>query len=372
MELAALLDQMQADNSLTRIATNPAVQFGTPTRRYIGAEILPERQVTANDYTERQIRFRTVIANHGSRYSPSQKKNGKMLGQFRVTLSDSNIADDFDSALYDQLLLTLAPLTGSLNASVPGMNAVAQVERWIDRGINLPMVELNELMRWQALVDKTVKLRGDGGYTEDIDYPKYDDLSFAAADWANPAVDPWTDFNKMVNAFAARGVTVRRIVMGRQAFSVMQANALVRARTGHAVLSATGQIKGTIGMATLAQVNASLSQDGLPPIELYDLQYRTQTGGDYFLRRDVMVFIGTTDLSEEIDLGDGQNVESIEGTLGYMAIGRGTGRATPGRYIRVEAKEALPPSLAAEGWQTSLPVIQEPEAVGIIHTIPGT
>lgn len=371
MELSALLDQLQADSSLVRIASDPSVQFGTASRRYLGATILPERPVTANDYMERQIRYRTVIANAGSRYSPSQKKNGKLVGAFRVTLSDSNIADDFDSELYDQLILMLNPLTGSLNQSLPGMQAVAQVERWIDRGINLPLVELNELMRWQALVDKKVKLRGDNGYEEDINYPKYADLSFASADWADPAIDPWNDFNKMMTAMATRGVTIRRVIMGRQALSIMQKNANVRARTGHAVLSSTGQIKGTIGMATLAQINAALAQDGLPPIELYDLQYRTQTGGDYFLRRDVMVFIGTSDLSEEIDLGEGQ-VETIENTLGYCAVGRGAGRATAGRYIRVENKEALPPSLAAEGWQTSLPVILEPECVGVIHTIPGT
>lgn len=371
MELAALLDQMQADNSLVRIASNPTVQFGSANRRYLGAEILPERTVTVNAFRETQIRYRTVIANAGSRYSPSQKKNGKLVGHFDVILSDSNIADDFDAALYDQLILMLSGLTGSLRESVPGMTAVANVERWIDRGINLPLVELNELMRWQALVDKKVKLRGDNGYTEDVNYPEYAELSFAAAAWNDDNVDPWDDITKMINAMAARGVTIRRIVMGRQALTVFQKNAKVRARTGHAILTATGQIRGTIGNASLAQINTALSQDGLPPIELYDLQYRTQTGGDYFLRRDVMVFVGATDNTETIDLGDGQ-FETLEGTLGYMAVGRGAGRAAPGRYIRMEAKEALPPSLNAEGWQTSIPVIQEPECVGVIHTIPGT
>jgi hypothetical protein len=148
------------------------VQFGTANRRYLGAEILPERTVTLNAYRERQIRFRTVVANHGSRYSPSQIKNGKMVGQFDVTLSDMNIADDvrFGAVRPADLLAHERPLRVARD-SVPGMNAVAQVERWVDRGINLPMVELNEVMRWQALVDKTVKLRGDNGFTEDVNYP---------------------------------------------------------------------------------------------------------------------------------------------------------------------------------------------------------
>lgn len=368
MELAALLDQMQADGTVVRIASNAAVQFGTANRRYLGAEILPERTVTVNAYRENQIRFRTVVANHGSRYSPSQMKNGKIVGHFDVVLSNMSIADDFDSALYDQILLALAPVQGSVRESVPAMNAVAQVERWIDRGINLPMVELNEVMRWQAIVDRVVKLRGDNGFTEDVNYPSYPELTFAAGDWTDDNIDPWDNITTMVNAMAARGVTVRRIVMGRQALTVMQKNAKVRARTGHVVMSTTGQIRGTIGMSNLRQINEALAGDGLPPIELYDLQYRTQTGGDYFLRRDVMVFIGSTDGSESIDLGDGQ-VETLDGTLGYVAVGRGAGRATPGRYIRVEAKEALPPSLFAEGWQASMPVIQEPEAIGILTGI---
>lgn len=369
MELAALLDQMQADSSLVRIASDPRVQFGTANRRYLGAEILPERTVTLNAFRESQIRFRTVVANHGSRYSPSQMKNGKLVGHFDVVLSNSNIADDFDSALYDSILLAIAGVgAGSVRDSVPAMNAVAQVERWIDRGINLPMVELNEVMRWQAIVDRVVKLRGDGGFEEDVNYPTYPELTFNAIDWTNAANDPWDDFNKMMDAMAARGVTIRRIITGRRVLSILSKNEKVRTRTGHVVLSSTGQIRGTIGNADLASINQALSRDGLPPFELYDLQYRTQTGGDFFLKRDVMVFVGATDNSETIDLGDGQ-AETLDGTVGYTAVGRGAGRAVPGRYIRVEAKEALPPSLFAEGWQTSLPVIQEPEAIGVIKAI---
>lgn len=370
MELAALLDQMQADNSLVNIASDPRVQFGTANRRYLGAEVLPERTVTLNAYRENQIRFRTVVANHGSRYSPSQMKNGKIAGHFDVVLSNNNIADDFDSALYDQLLLAIAGQSGSVRDSVPAMNAVAQVERWIDRGINLPMVELNEVMRWQAIVDRVVKLRGDNGFSEDVNYPSYPELTFDAIDWTNNANDPWDDLNKMIDAMAARGVSIRRIITGRKVVSILAKNEKVRTRTGHVVVSATGQIRGTIGNADLASINSALQRDGLPPFELYDLQYRTQTGGDFFLKRNVMVFVGATDQSETIDLGDGQ-IETLDGTLGYMAIGRGTGRAVPGRYIRVEAKEALPPSLFAEGWQASMPVIQEPEAIGVIKAIGG-
>ncbi len=370
MELAALLDQIQSDGSLHRIATSPAVQFGTANRRYLGAEILPERTVTVNAYRETQIKYRTVIANHNSRYSPSTRKNGKLIGHFDVVLSDSSISDEFSSADYDALIMAIAPLSGPIDANMPAMSAIAQLERWVDTAINLPLVELNEVMRWQAIVNKSVKLRGDNGYTEDVAYPSFPELSINALDWTSADVDPWDDITTIVQAMAVRGVTPKRIIMGRQALAVMQKNVKVRARTGRVVVSTTGQIRGTTGLSNLAEINQALAGDGLPPIELYDLQYQTQTGGDFFLNRKSMVFIGATESSAVIDLGNGQ-YETIDGTLGYMAVGRPTGRATAGRYIRIAANDELPPSIAAESWQTSMPVIQEPESIGVINLIGG-
>lgn len=372
MEIAALLDQMQTDGTLHRIATDPAVQFGTGTRRYIGAEILPERQVTVNQFREVKINYRTVVANHGDRYSPAQRKSGKFVGHFDVVLSDSDIADEFTGAEYDALLQLITPISGPIDASVQGMAAVGQLNRWVDKGINLPLVELNEKMRWQALVSKKVSLLGDNGYKEDINYPKYADLTFAATDWTNDANDPWDDIFKMMSAFALRGVTVQRIVTGLQVVQIMAKNAKVRARAGH-IAVVNGTVTNVQGFATLAAMNQALQADGLPPFETYDLQYRTQTGSKYFLDRDTMVFVGASENEEMIDLGDGQ-FETIEGTLGYTAVGRGVGQSSPGRYLRVEAKEDKPPRVDAQGWQTSLPVITEPELVGVITGIkkPGT
>jgi hypothetical protein len=372
MEIAALLDQIQADGTLHRIATDPAVQFGTGTRRYIGAEILPERQVTVNMFRETKVSYRTVLANHGDRYSPAQKKNGKFVGHFDVILSDSDIADEFTGAEYDALIQLITPLTGPIDAAVQGMAAVGQLNRWMDKGINLPMVELNEKMRWQALVNKQVNLRGDNGYKEDINYPKFADLTITAQNWTDDTIDPWDDVFAIMQAFALRGVTIRRIVAGLQVVQIMAKNAKVRARAGH-ITVLNGEVTSNLGFATLAQMNQALTSDGLPAIETYDLQYRTQTGSGYFLPRDVMVFVGTSDNEEAIDLGDGQ-FETIEGTLGYLAVGRGVGQSAPGRRLRMEAFDDKPPRVTGQGWQSSLPVITEPELIGIIKGIkkPGT
>ena len=44
-------------------------------------------------------------------------------------------------------------------------------------------------------------------------------------------------------------------------------------------------------------------------------------------------------------------------------------QAAPGRVIRSEAFESKPPRIEAEGWQTSLPVVTDPEAVAVIESI---
>lgn len=369
MEIAALLDQMQSDGTLHRIATDPAVQFGSGARRYIGAEILPERQVNVNMYREQKISYRTVVANHGNRYSPAQRKGSKFIGHFDVILSDSDIADEFTAQEYDTLLQMITPVVGPIDASVQGMAAVGQLARWMDRGINLPLVELNEKMRWQALVNKQVQCRGDNGFKEDINYPSFADLTITASNWIDPTIDPWDDIFKLQQAFAARGVTIKRIITSLQATAVMAKNAKVRARAG-SITVLSGNVTSLQGFATLAQMNAALTADGLPPMETYNLQYRTQTGSKYFLPPDNMVFIGGSDLDETIDLGEGQ-FETIEGTLGYMAVGRGVGQASPGRYLRMKAEDDKPPRVDGQGWQTSLPVLTEPELVGLIKTIPG-
>lgn len=367
MELNALLDQLQSDGTLHRIATNVTSQFGTVRRSYVGATILPERLVTVNQYRETKISYRSVIANNGSRYSPAQKKNGKLVGHFDVILADSDIADDFTGADYDVLIQMLTPVVGPLNASMPAMDASDQIQRWIDAAISVPLIELNEKQRWEAMVNKSVQLHGDNGYEETIQYPAYADLSINAADWTDPTVDPLDDIFKIVTAMSSRGTSVSRIIMGLPAIILMMGNAKMKARTGNVVV-VNGTLTGVNGLVDVSSLNTQLGRFGLPAIEQYDLQYRTQTGAGFFLPRDAMVFVGASDSEERIDLGDGQ-YETIEGTLGYQAVGRGVGRSAPGRFVLVETKNDKPPRIEAQGWQTSLPVITEPELIGVVKAI---
>jgi hypothetical protein len=360
MDIAALVASIMADGTVPTLASNPAAQFGVAPRAYLGATLLPERTVPENAYREDGIRYRTVIANSGTRYSPAQKKGADIIGSFLVELGNSDIAREFTSRDYDALIRMLM--------SRPTMDAAVTLTRWLDT-VNLGLVELNEKQRWDAIVDASVVRTGDNAYTETVTYSNpASHRAAAGGTWSSDAYDPFTDILAMADLLASKGYTVGRIITSRPIVSILSGNDKVKARTGVATINASGQITATAGRASLDAINAALSRDDLPPIETYNLQYRTQTGTGYFLKRDVFLMVATTGRDETLDMGDGEPLV-VNDTLGYSAIGRAAGQAAPGRVLRAEAKQDKPPRIEAEAWQTSLPVVTEPEAITVIHTI---
>ena len=360
-DIASLVRTLMDDGSVRALAMNPQAQFGIAPRRYIGAELLPERRVEENAYREDAIRYRTVIANDGTRYSPSQKKAGEIVGSFLVELGESDIAREFTARDYDALLRLLGR-----NLS---MDAAVTLVNWLDRTVNLALAEKNELQRWQAIVSASVTRSGDNDYTETVDYSNpANHRAAAGGTWSSDSYDPFTDILAMADLLEGKGYTVGRIITGRTVLSTLAGNDKVKARTGVATINASGQITATAGRATRDAINMALERDGLPPIETYDLQYRTQTGSGYLLSRAALVLVARTGRAEPIALGDPPDPTTHD-TLGYTAVGRAAGQATPGRVLRMEPKEDKPPRIEAEGWQTSLPVITEPEAIAVINSI---
>lgn len=358
--LATLIADMQRDGSIATIASNPAAQFGRTGRTYLGASLLPERMVPENAYREESIRYRTVIANDGTRYSPTQLKEGDLLGSFLVELGESDIAREFTGQHYDALLRLLG--------TNQTMEAAAAVTRWLDTTVNLALVEKNEVQRWQALVDASVVRAGDNAYSETVAYsnPAGHRAAQSAA-WSTDTTDIFGDIFTMADLLASKGYTVNRMITSRNVLSIMAGNNTVKTRTGIAVVNTSGQITSAVGRATADAINGILQADGLPPIEQYNLQYRTQTGDEYFLKRDVFVLIATTGQDQTLDFGDSE--ELFPNTLGYTAIGRPAGQSGPGRVINAFPKEDKPPRIEAEGYMTSLPVVLNPEAICVITGI---
>lgn len=358
-DIASLVRDLMTDGSVVTVANNPAAQFGMGDRAYLGPTLLPERNQAQNAYRETDIRYRTVIANAGARYSPAQKKGSQMIGSMMVELGTSDITTEFDSHAYDALIKVVGNVT---------MEAAANLIRWLDTTINMALVEYNEVQRWQAIVGALVQRRGDNGYTEDVVYPNPAGHRVTAGGvWSNNSYDPFADILAGTEFLEGKGFTVNRIITGRQVLSKLSNNNNVKTRTGVATISATGQITATAGRASRDSINGVLGADGLPPIELYNLQYRTQTGSAFFLPRDAFVMLCTTGRNMDVDVGDAQI--AIPDALGYVGVGLATGQSVPGRKLRMEAKEDKPPRIIGEGWQESLPVIQDPEAIFVISGI---
>lgn len=368
-DIRTLVYNLNRFGDLNLIARDPRTQFGTPARRYIGPELLPNRTVPFNDYIEELIRYRTIIANAGTRYSPVQKKGGALFGTFQVHLADSDKGAELTGADYDGLLRILGNTSDS-------MQAVAQIVNFVDSSINIPLEEWNERARWQCIENALVLLRGDNGYSEDVSYPNpAGQRANAGGTWSDDTYDPFDDVFAMANLAASIGYSITRIITSRRVMSIMGNNAKVQARTGRIILPVgSGGVGIAAARASIGAIGQALSADGMPVPELYDLRYRTETGDARFMSDTVMVLIAETGRDPGLDLGDlailaPEILDRLGNTVGYTAIGRAAGQGTPGRFIRSEFFEDKPPRVWAEGWQTSLPVVTEPNAIFVIKAI---
>jgi hypothetical protein len=361
VDIATLIDKIKREGRYRTIATNPRAQFGTPNRRYKGAELLPEQTVPDNAYRETAIRYRTIVANDGTRYSPTQLKGGEMVGDFLVELAESDIKREFTAREYDALIAYL--MRGD------DMEALLAVTDWLDITVNLALAEKNEVMRWQAIEKAVVERRGFNNFHEDVAISNpTGHRVVAAGTWSNDTYDPFQDIYAVAQVLIDKGYMVSRMITSRRVVNILSGNAKVAQRSGRLIVSAGGNAQLTGDRATLTSINAALSAEDLPPLETYDLQYRTETGFKRFISNDVLIFIATTGRDVEIDLGDDEPM-FLPNTLGYTGIGRPAGQSQPGRVIRSELHESKPPRIEGEGWQTSFPVILDPEAVAVIKTI---
>ena len=373
MDVRGLVEYMVQNQNFARVINNPLAQFGPVNRPYLGPSLLPEKEVPENAYVEEAIKYRTQLANDGTRYSPVQKKGGILTGSFQVILGDSDIGSEFTGADYDALIRLIEQATGA--QGVPGggvdrptMLAIANLTMWADATLTLPLREKLELQRWQSIVNAQVIRSGDNNYTETVNYPNPPGHRVAAAGlWSNNNYDPWTDITTGAEYMAGLGYTINRIITSTPIRTKLSNNQQIKLRAGRISVVAS-VVSGIPGRVTKAELDELLQGDGLPAIELYDLQYRTQNSTGRFLPSNVVVMVATTGRDMSIDLGDLQPLV-VQDTLGYTAIGRTAGQSAPGRKTLVTPYENKPPRIEGEAWQTALPVITEPEAIYVITNI---
>lgn len=363
-DIGALVDRLFADGEVDNIRLNRTTQFGTPTRAYLGATLLPEREVDANEYTEDEIRFRTIIAVDGDRYSPAQiRDGGSIVRSMKVSLGNSDIARHLTARDYEALMKLLGRQAD--------VEAMARVIRWADITLNLPLVELNEVQRWQCIINAQVVRRGDNNFQETVYYPNPPGSRVnVAGTWSDPTYDPWPDITGQAQKMQEAGFIVNRIITSRKVISILAANPLVAQRAGAQPLvinDAGAVVRLPVQLVSRDMLNNLASRDGLPGFETYDLSYNTQVGTARFMPDTVMVMVCTTGREEEI--ATEREILLVPETLGYTAIGLAVGQPDAGRVVHMEAYTNKPPRIEGEAWQTSLPVLQDPEALAVLKNI---
>lgn len=364
MDIKTLLEKAQPD--ILTVMGNPLAQLGPKDKPFLGLQLMPERLVDENQYTETRINYKTFVANHGTKYSPVQIKGGAFVGEFDVKLRSSDIGSELKAQEYDAIIKILKQYTGGDIS----MQAVASLLRWVDKSIVQPLTVVNEKMVWECIVDALVLLRGDDGFSEDVAISNPTGHRVAALGaWSSDAYDPMDDIYAQAEFLAAKGMQVKRIIAGTPVITKLLKNAKIQAASGGFItVDGGGAIVGAQNRLTDERLNSFFAQNNLPAIEKYDKTYNTQTGSANFLKRDVFVMIAETDNTEEIQVADGDTI-TIDNTLGYVGVGTNAGESKPGKKIITEAFDRKPPRIEGEGSQESFPVNQNPEAVSVIHSI---
>ena len=371
MELQTLVDYLIKDDTFKGIITNRFAQFGIPEQRaYLGATLFPEKTdiPITNQFRESFIRYRSPIANASTRYSPPQFKGGTLVGSMLIELTESDIASEFDAGEYDTLINLLVTVPNNAPVEDVPEQALLIVLNWFDKTITRPLVEYNEKMIWDCLVDAQVVGKGDNGFQITIDYLNNSGQRVqAGGNWSDPTYDPFPDIIAMVTSMTDAGFKVSRLIASTKVATALQGNPKIAARIG--ILNITSSVvAGLPGYVSFDALNNLFAANSLPPIEKYDLQFQTQTGTGRFLKEDVLVMIPSTDRDVEI-LSPDAAVWQLNGTLGYVGVGRPTNRNENGRAFTVKYEDGKAAPVTATGWQTSLPVNMFPDGIRVITDV---
>ena len=375
MEILEFYRKLENDGYFARMMLSPNTQFGTDSEPFLGATLLPEILKEENAYSEDQIRYRTLPALDGTRYSPAQLNgSGYLVGSFKVELGDTDVASQVTAQEHEGFMKLLGR-SGDIQAIAAAMG-------WADKTLLRPHLIKNEIQRWQAIIDCQVIRRGGNGMEELVNYAnpagnrvnaKTGSGTVAApTGWYGANYDPFEqDIFPMAQFLSGKGYTVNRIICARALAYVLARNPKVVQRTSRVTIATGGQLSATMGQITLDELSRITMQDSLPPIETYDRVYRTASGTLPFIPANKFVMICSTGRDETIDLGDSQ-VLQLQNSLGYYGIGRAAGQSAPGRVVTTEVKIRKPIGLYGEAYQTGFPVITEPEAIAVITVNPPT
>jgi hypothetical protein len=404
MRLSELIALLRVENQFERLRLDIGAQFGRESAPLYGASVLPERLVEANAFKESYVRYRQTLAMAGSSYSPAQlSTGGRVYGEIQVSLGNTNIKDQLIGPELDRLM-RLVNLADSTNQRAT-IEAARQILNFVDVSIREPILKLNELYRWQAIIDGVVKRRGSNGYSEDVTYfsPAGHRVTIPGGTVAAPggwysksatAYDPYLDFFAAQSFLRRKGYTISRIVSNYSAAFAFQSHPAVVNRLGGATfVDANGTPGRMMGSVNMDSVQAGLRANMLPQWDIYDTVYDNRnpatpaadefmsgtryldrkyepTTGVFVDAHPVVLLCQTGRDESVIDFGDRSSLPmggiTLQDTLGYYAVGTVTGEPGPGRKYSDRIETEHPGGYRAEMIQEGLPVITEPEAIYVM------
>jgi hypothetical protein len=374
MELTHLISKLENDrdargrSAFDRLVQNQGAQFGVKPEQFLGASILPEKNVDGNVVEEQTLRYRSIIANDAARYSPVQLKEGAaMYGSMLAKLAESDVGKEFTAQQYDEVRRLLN--RGGT------MQAAANFLGWLDTEVNQALLRLNEKHRWGAIVNGVVSRVGDNGFAETVTYPNPSghrvtiSASWEAASGGVSTNDPMTDIFAIVRHARNKNLRFARVIMSNAAQFQLLSNTKFQDR---AKFGAAGFVPPNDriirGIESIPDVASVFQRNGLPAPEIFDGTYH-DNGTKRYLPEDKIVFICQTGRTIQVDPEPGATFY-LEDTIGYTAIGTAAGQDSPGRVLSVDViPKKKPPRIEVEGYQTSLPVITSPEHIYVLDTV---
>lgn len=361
MDIKTFLKRQYDLGTFRNLAGNPLSQFGTPAMPLLGATLLPERNVGSRIVQNSGIRFRTVIAGHGNRHSPTVIRGETALAsELLVRLGDQDTGSELTAEDYEAFQETL-------NAAGE-IEAVARLLNWTEVTLNRPLMQLNEKMRWQAILDGQIADTGPNNVPILIDYLKPSGhRPNAGGTWSSDAYDPWADLQAGAAKLASAGFpNVSRIISRTGPKQKFLGNAKVKERLGAGTVFGANPYMRRL---TQEELNRGLADDRLPAWETYDSFYFKADGTSaYYVPDTVAVMVANT--GQNVNVEAGSEIILLNDTLGYHAVGPASGQSGPGRVIKVRLEEdEKPVGLRGSAWQCSLPIVEQATAIYVIKSI---
>lgn len=351
---------------------NLLAQWGPQNRVLRSANFLPPRLITLNEDTIDRVNWRSVAAQDTSRHSPAPLLDGgEMFGSIRYKLQDSKLARQLTPADYDGIV-------AYLRRSMP-MEAAAKLMGLFDSLIIQALAEHDELANCDAIVTGGYARRGNNGYFE---YTKGPDLEnhrvVMGEDWSDPTVNPWLYIITRIAVLTNKGFEKSgiRSMTTDQVRTILKNNPFTAIRAGKSnlVTNSDGTIRAqTIdGLITDDELDNIFKSLGVQVPLTHDLRIPTRTGERRAFKEGALAFIAATGQTEEVIYNQeaGTVPLVVDDTIGFNGIGVANGQSEPGRRSATRVFDNQSDArVEFEGWQTTGPVINVPEAVSVATSI---